>query len=220
MSFIPAINNKFSTANSTTSLLGIGATFTGAWEDVSEYTAAGTGARTVRLIGLDDTGLEQEEDIILAGIVPVSSVNLFSRVFSMRVLTAGSTGENQGTLTVSHAVTTANVFIELGAGINRSTVAAYTIPSNKKGILMNYLVSITRTNGSAGSAIASLRVRPSGGVYEAIRYEQITTQAPFQPDLGGGIELAPNTDIKVRIESVSDNTTSASASFVILLIDN
>lgn len=182
-------------------------------------TALGTGARTFRIYGLDDSGLLAQEDISLDGTTPVISINQYSRVFAASVLTAGSAEGNIGSITVRHVSPNTNIFAVVLPGINQTTIAAYTIPSDKTGVLLGYKVKISRTTGADGSALVSIRAREPGGVFRAIQYGQITTGTFLSPDLFGGIELPSGTDIKVTVEEVSDNTTSASASFGILLVD-
>lgn len=181
--------------------------------------AAGTGARTVRVIGLDENWDEQEEDFTLNGVTPVVSITLWRRAFRAFVLTAGSSGENEGIITARHTTTIANVFMNLPIAQNQTTIAAYTVPNSKTFELKRIKNQIGRDNGSSGACDYSLRVREEGGVYRAIRYETITTNFADSYTLEGAIVLPARTDILVRCESVSDNDISFSAAFEGLLID-
>lgn len=75
-------------------------------------TAAGTGARTIRIFGLKTNSSEvyESEDITLNGTSTVTSTNSWWRVNRAYVLTAGSTGSAQGDITIRSTTTTANVF--------------------------------------------------------------------------------------------------------------
>lgn len=53
-------------------------------------TAAGTGARTVLITGLDENYNDVTESIILNGLTGVNTTKQFIRVFKVRVTTAGS----------------------------------------------------------------------------------------------------------------------------------
>ena len=183
-------------------------------------TSAGTGARTIRVFGLDDNWDEQTEDFTLNGTTPVASVTLWRRVFRAFVLTAGSGGENAGVLTVRHTTTTANVFVEITAGFNQTQIAAYTVPNNRMATMVNLNITAARTNGSNGSVDLRLITREQGSVYRSNRIYQIQTNGGlYNPSLELPIILSEMTDIIIRTTDVSDNNTIVTASFGLLLVN-
>lgn len=181
-------------------------------------TAAGTGARTVRITGLltSSSTAYTTEDITLNGTTPVTSVSSYYRVNRVQVLTAGGGGENAGTITCRHSTTTGNVFASVQAGANQSQVAAYTIPAGKIGVVTHFDCRMSRSTGSVGSANVTFRVRPTGGVFNARRNFEITNQTVYTTS---NLILNAGDDIKVRVESVSDTNTIVTADIEILLID-
>jgi hypothetical protein len=97
--------------------------------------AAGTGARTVRLEGLDASGAEQTEDVALNGVTPVASSALWLRVNAVYALTAGSGGVNAGDITVTHTGAGAPIaFIATGDG--RALMAAYSVPAGRVALVL------------------------------------------------------------------------------------
>jgi len=68
-------------------------------------TSAGTGARTINVMGLDANYVLQSEIVTLNGVTPVNTVNTFIRVHSASIQTAGSGGVNAGTITVRQTTT-------------------------------------------------------------------------------------------------------------------
>lgn len=199
---------------------------TGAAETVDVFssngndTSAGTGARTIIIEGLDASFDFQSETIIMNGITAVTSVGIYSRVNRAYVVTAGTGAENAGDITIRHTTTTANVFAVVPATQNQSTVAAYTIPNNNTGYIKSIYILMTRANGSNGSAEVSLRIREPGGVYRAVRYYTISNALAGEPPLKIPIIVPAQSDIKISVEDVSDNTTEITAEFEILLINN
>lgn len=183
-------------------------------------TSAGTGARTVKLYGLDGNFDLQEETVTLNGTAGVTTVNTWRRMYLMEVLTAGSTGANQGTITARHTTTTSNIFATIQSGINQSAVSAITVPSGYTMYIVKAAIEIARANGSAGSATVSIRTRKEGEVYRAIRYKTITTNFSYDNRYEGAIILEEKTDFKFRVEQVSDNNTEASAEFEYILVQN
>jgi len=183
-------------------------------------TSAGTGARTVRLFGLDDSYDEQTVDVTLSGVTPVATTETWRRMFRMSVLTAGSGGQNAGTITARHTTTTANVFATISPGFNHTQIAVYTIPNNKTGYLRGLYISNALASGGNGSAQVSFRVREPGGVFQARRSFEITQASQVNLDLTGDLSLPEQTDIKWRVDSVSDNNTIVNGEFTILLVDD
>ncbi len=182
-------------------------------------TAAGTGARTVRIFGLKTNTSEEyeSEDIILNGTTPVTSVDVWYRVNKIVVLTAGSSEENEGNITVRQTTTTANVFAVAPVGANNSLLCVYTVPYNKTGALLGLSCKMARNNGSAGSAEGSLRVREVGGVFNSNAFFEITDSSSHTSLPDSVIILEALSDVKISIESVSDNGTSVSGELTILL---
>lgn len=189
--------------------------------DDANDTSAGTGARTVRIHGLKTTSSTayETEDITLNGTTNVTSTNTWWRVNRVEVLTAGSGATNAGVITVHSTTTTANVFAAVAAGYGQSTVAAYTVPSGCQAQIIGLNISMGRANGSAGSAQVSLRIRPSGGVYQAKRVYEITNSIPAQPPLKFPIVANAGDDIKVRVDDVSDTNTIVTAELDIMLVE-
>ncbi len=184
--------------------------------------STGTGARTVRIFGLEsDTATEYtSEDITLNGGTAVTSTRSWWRVNRVIVLTAGSGGANAGTITVDPTTTGASArFVSMPAGYNQTVIAAYTVPADRAFLLKRVRASIVRSNGGAGSATISLRVREPGGVYRAIRVFELQTGAPTEFTQLGGDVLSAGSDIKFRVEFVSDNNTAAEAAMEFVLLD-
>lgn len=182
-------------------------------------TAAGTGAQTIRVFGLNEEGLPVQEDIILDGITPVVSTKNYHRLNRAKVLTAGSGETNAGIITISRTGAGAVVFAEMEVGLAQTQITAFTIPADKTGLLTGLWVSIGLANGNSGSAGTTLRVRPPGGVFNAGRNFVVTTAFPINP-ITLPVKFGPLTDVKLRIEDISDNNTTTTGEFDILLFDN
>ena len=187
----------------------------------SNDSSGGTGARTVTLYGLNQNWVEISETVTMNGTTAVTTVNQWRRMNRMKVKTGGSTGGNVGTITARHTTTTANVFATLPASRNQTAIAAMTVPLGKKLFILNYSVNMGRANGSAGSANVTLRVRPEGSVFQASRYNIVTDSLRWteNPETALG-PFSEKTDIKFRVDSVSDNGSQVAATFEYMLIEN
>ena len=180
-------------------------------------TALGTGARTVQVFGLDENLEPVDEIVTLDGTTPVPLTNLYERLNRMKVLTAGSGGENDAVISAVRDVTN-EVFATIPSGLNQTQIAAYTIPAGKVGVLTNLWVSIGLANGNSGSAEVTLRARPQGGVYQAARSFTLSNSAAVNP-ITLPVTFDEGTDLKVRVEDISDNNTFITAEFDLVLVD-
>jgi len=183
-------------------------------------TSAGSGARTIKIFGLDDNGLEQNETITLNGASLVDSVNSYTRVNRIVVLTSGSSNSafNDGIITIAHKTTTANIFGKVPIGANQSQIACYTIPAGKTGYLRYLHASIKRSNSA--TADGDLWIREDGASPRTVRIFSLSQTSSLKDTIFGGIRLPALTDLSLRISSVSSNNTGVTGGFDIILVDN
>ena len=95
-------------------------------------TAAGTGARTVRIEGLDNSMNEITEDLTTAGASASSpTTNTFCRVNRAYVLTSGTyTGTNTGAITIENT-SSLNSLANIEAVRGQTQLSMYTVPNGK-----------------------------------------------------------------------------------------
>lgn len=112
--------------------------------------ATGTGARTVRIDGLDADYVEVSETLTLNGTTPVVGVVEFLRINSVVVVTAGTGKVNAGNITLrdSGAGTTRS-YIDAGRG--RAEVGVFTVPAGHKIMATDWVVSSEIITGHTGA---------------------------------------------------------------------
>jgi hypothetical protein len=95
-------------------------------------TAAGTGARTVVLTGLNESFVETSETVTLAGAsASTATTTTFIRLYRAYVATTGTyAGTNVGTLTIRIAGAGATV-LTIGAGLGQTQTTHYCVPAGK-----------------------------------------------------------------------------------------
>lgn len=179
-------------------------------------TAAGTGARTVQITGLDANYDVQSETLTLNGTSQVDTVNSYIRIHTATVLSAGSGGVNAGILTVRQKVTTANVFLSMVAGRNQTNCSAYTVPAGFTAI-MEKITSAPGTS-SVTSLEGAIWTRTFGQVFRSRRpfFISDTVRLTDDPEL----VFTEKADIIGRITSVSANNTPVNFSYRLLLVEN
>lgn len=89
--------------------------------------AAGTGAQTVEVHGLDTDWVEIDEIITLNGTTPVALVNSYRRINDMHVMSAGSGGVAAGTISLQ-ATGAGTEYDRITVGGNENLQAHFTVP--------------------------------------------------------------------------------------------
>lgn len=105
------------------------------------------------------------------------------------------------------------------AGAQQAEQACYRVPRNKKMLITRLYSSITRSNGSLGSANIELYIKPDGGSWRRYRLYPI--------DTGSVVNLEEiqwsfdeGTILEWVIDGISDGDTNCNLEFDYLLIDN
>ncbi len=189
----------------------------------ADDTAAGAGARTLRVFGLESSTATAytTEDVTLDGTTPVVTSKSWYRINRAYLLTAGASEANEGIITIRHETTTANVLAKLPAGNGQTVIAAWTVPAQSRLMIQTLLILLSRVNGSAGSANIKLQTRDFGTGAWLTKYDvEATNASPVPIPFYVPLEVSPMTDIRVRVDDVSDPNTSVAASFSGLILDN
>lgn len=187
--------------------------------DSASDTSAGTGARTVNIIGLDTDYNEQSEVITLNGTTPVASVNTYRRMHTMSVRSAGSGGVNAGAITARHTTTTSNIFNIIQPGFNQSFGSGYTVPAGYAALLRRMKVNI-RLVVTAVAVEGVIWTRSFGSVFRARRPFSANNSLNTNDEIYGGLQLTEKSDIILRVLTVTANNIDISGGYDLILIKN
>lgn len=190
-------------------------------------TSGGTGARTIRVSGLCNNWLLQDEDITLNGQTTVETTLPFVRVFRVQVLTAGDSGYNEGLITITYkddATTAAVVTAETG----QTLLAIYTIPAGYTGFMTRLYATLNSSLNNAAGSRASIAMffRENGDDEDAawqLKHEEsivIDGTSHMLNRYEPYVKVLERTDIRMTAISASDNNTDIDAGFDIILIGN
>jgi len=183
--------------------------------------AAGTGARTVEIQGLDADYNVVLETLTVGG---STSTTEFIRIFRAKVVTAGSNGINEGTISITSS-DTSTVLAQIGvdgtgsnaAGRGQTFMALYTVPAGKTAYLTQWTVGAGKQNTDAVAFILS---RPFDGNGAWNSKDIITVSATtYAKDYKIPLQFTEKTDIEVRAYSTTNNSL-VSSTFNLILIDN
>ena len=129
--------------------------------------AAGTGARTVYILGINGTGGYSEEIVTLNGQTAVNTGNTYDAIERMQVLTAGTGGVNAGTIYAGTGTVTSGVpavpYSAIGVGDNTSLVGHWTCPIGHTGYLVKGKLT-TGTTSSSQYVVGKLKLRDTNGL--------------------------------------------------------
>jgi len=186
-------------------------------------TAAGTGAREIRIFGLDANYNEISEDITLTGQTQKITVNSYLRIFRAFVTEAGTGGSAAGDIYVAASGATLGVpdnavYAKITQTSNQTLMTVYTVPaghtlylddtSMNAGISLanNYLTArfVTREFGSNVFRDQIRIILQSGNFIEKFEYP---------------LRINEKTDIEIRAISTSNNNP-VSANWQGVLIKN
>ncbi len=185
--------------------------------------AAGTGAQTVFIQGLDASWNLQSETVTMNGVSNVATANTYIRIFRMYVATAGSGRTNAGAITAT-AQTDATVTAQMNAGFGQTEMAIYTVPNGKTAYLTDFYVSLNRS-GAAGRADYVIAIRPSADTLTVERVIHsgslsVTGSSSYEHFFFTPKQIPAKTDIIFRVLGVTDNNTSFSAGYDLILVDD
>jgi len=187
--------------------------------------AAGTGARTVQLYGLDADYNEINEIVTLNGQTSVNSVNSFLRINRMVIRSAGSGEINAGVVYAGTGAVTsgvpANKYATIAVGDGQTLMALWTVPAGYTAYLFQTHVTAACTTSNK-LLTATIVARPFGEVFQV--------KDKFGIQIDGGdinqiyhfpIKFDEKTDIEVRaISDAGSANAEVSAGLDIIYIKN
>lgn len=130
-------------------------------------TAAGTGARTVFIAGLDGDYNMVSETVTLNGQTAVNTTNSYMYVNQLYVVTTGSGEANAGNINVGTGTVTSGVpavlYDIIATGYNQRTTAHYCVPAGYTAYMTTGVITTGQTSGST-SVTAFLKQHGPDGI--------------------------------------------------------
>lgn len=173
-----------------------------------------TGARTIKIEGLDGSYAVTTEDITMNGTTGVTTTNSYLRIYRMQVLTAGSSEVNEGTITATSTTVQADIPAEQG----QSLMAIYTVPAGYSAYIFQYYFSIQKSNNI--SVDFRFFVRPFGGAWnlKSILGGDSTGNSLGSRKWNSPLKITEKSDI--RMTALSSGTGDVSSGFDLINVVN
>lgn len=189
-------------------------------------TLTGTGARKVQLIGITTNGNEVSEIINLNGTTKVDTINPYSIIHRVVVLSAGSGKVNAGNLSVKDKATGTSViaYVELGRSI--TTQAFYQVPAGKTLYMRQVLMEADTISGGSPTVTWKLwfysnTLGTGESKVEGYRVRQSVTESGNYTTRNHFIVSTATAGTYIEMEATSDkNSTVVRGSFQFILVDN
>lgn len=176
-------------------------------------TTSPTGARTIRVEGLDSNWDFQSVDIEMAGLsASAATTETFIRVTRAFVLTAGSSGHNEGAITVRVASAGASLAV-IPATFGQTVQAIYTVPRKHVGLIR----SVSLHGNSTQPVTFAMYVRRGADQADAARRLQAIYAGIDESGLNrlynpGAIVIPEMSDVWIGVVTGANNGV-ASAEF-------
>lgn len=174
-------------------------------------TSAGTGARTVKLFGLDADYNEIDEVITLNGQTSVNTTQEFLRINRMLILSAGSGGTNagvvySGTGTVTSGVP-ANKYATVAVGEGQTLMALWTVPATYTAYLYQTDITVA-TSQNNKYATVNFVARPFGEVFQ-VKDKFVKSEGGHSQEYTSPLKFEEKTDLEIRVIGDSANADIA-----------
>jgi hypothetical protein len=184
--------------------------------------AAGTGARTVQIQGLNAAYEAVVETVILNGQTEVNTTNSYLRVNKMIVLTAGSGGTSVGNIYAGTGTVTAGVpavvVNQTGVLANETESGFYTVPAGYTAFINMWTMSSGNTTADEWTRF-TLRIRPEGGVFGIKAQYHIPASGIYECKAAYPLPIPEKADLEI-LAATSDGSASVSTQLQLMLIKN
>lgn len=184
----------------------------------ADDTSSGTGARTVEIEGLNSSWAVITETVTMNGTANVTTSNSFLRVYRVRVVTAGSTGVNEGTITCTNT-SSSNVIGQISvdnSGFGQSLMACYTVPASKTAYLINFDFS----SGKDNEHTFRIMTRDNTVTDAAWNTKEFATARGGFNDFRKWAMQKYTEKTDIDFQAIASATSAASGGFELILVDN
>jgi hypothetical protein len=184
-------------------------------------TAAGVGARQIYILGINSTGGEVSETVILNGQTGVNTTHTYTEIQYALVTSVGSSAHNVGSISIGTGTITggipANKYGHILANENASLMGHYTVPAGFTGYITKGSISTGSTQ--AGKNITGrLKYRSSNDIIHTAAIV-VLTAGSVDFDFTYPVKVDEKSCISATAQSTT-NDERVSCYFQLVLIKN
>lgn len=182
--------------------------------------AAGTGARTVLVSGVDANYVPISETVTLNGLTPVTTIRNYLSVNTFTITSSGTGTINAGDLTLRVAGGgTIQSIARAGVGFGNSAV--YTVPAGNTLFIISEVFTVLPSDPktNAGATFGAQLISANGTKRIPLQFQVLST-APYRHDIVLGIILTEKSRVTLRVTSSGQINTNVTAAFEAILVSN
>lgn len=178
--------------------------------------AAGTGARTVFIEGLDNNYNVISETVILDGTTAVATVKSYLYVNQFYVVTVGTGGVNAGEITAKVGAT---LYDLIAVGYNQRTTAHYCVPAGYTAYLTEGVITSGQASGST-AVTAFLKQHGPDGILRVVAISTLNNGS-ISYDFAYPVAITEKSCFGASaIGTANNNSVSAFFNFVLIKNDS
>lgn len=186
--------------------------------------AAGTGARTILVAGLDANYARISEVVTLNGQTQVTTTNSFLRVLYTEILTVGSGAAQAGIIYVGTGSATAGVpstvYWQSEVSYNNFAFAGYTVPAGYTAYVTSYTLTSQSTTTLINVSCALVVYEYGQGFAEIQSTARLTSNGNFDRHFDFPIAISEKCDFELRAWATTGSVVNVTGEIQFLLIKN
>lgn len=194
----------------------------------TQDTAAGSGSKQIKIVGLDENFVEQSETFTLNGQTPVTSSKTYMRVNNAYVTYAGSEEKNVGDINIGYGTWSSgvpsNYVAQIPANEGELAQALFTVPVNKRAFIVGWTASVL-TGATSKTTTIQLICRENGRVTQTQTIRRVkdrvglntTGTNSFVRTLQFPLPFPPKSDLFLEILEVSATSDVTGAIELVLV---
>ena len=186
--------------------------------------AAGTGARTILVAGLDANYNAISETVTLNGQTSVNTLNSYLRILYTEILTVGSSAGQVGTIYIGTGVVTtgvpATIYFQSEISYNNFGFAGYTVPAGYTAYITSYTVTSQSTTANVNVSAALVIYEFGKGYSEIQSTARMTSSSSFDRHFDYPFAISEKSDIELRAWATTTGVVNVTGEIQFVLIKN
>jgi hypothetical protein len=182
-------------------------------------TAAGTGARSFTISGLDTNYNPLSETVTLNGVTPVVTVGTYLRVNSLMIATSGSGQTNAGNVTLRVQGAGATQAIA-AAGFGYAKSSIFTVPAGQTLLVTDVLPECGGVGATVATVMGFTRFNPVAGQFIITNEYSTVPGGTLQRSVITGALVPSTWSVLLRITGITGAPVACYGSMNGVLVDN
>ena len=187
-------------------------------------TAAGTGARTLTLYGLDANYASISEVITLNGQTAVNTTNSYLRITYTELETVGSNNGQVGTIYVGTGTVTAGVpatsYWQSEPTYNNWSFAGFTVPAGYTAYISSYTITSQSTTALINVSLALAIRETDKTFFELQSTARLSSNGSFDRHFDYDFAITEKSDVELRAWATTATAVNVTGEIQYVLIKN